>query len=74
MKLFYILSKNLLRSAWSPDGRYLSAGSADKYLYIWDFEDGKIAYKLPGHLGSINDVAFHPAEPISKLTVWLLRK
>ena len=58
--------------AWSPDGRYLSAGSADKYLYIWDYEDSKIAYKLPGHLGSINDVAFHPAEPISKLNISLI--
>lgn len=56
--------KNLLRIAWSPDGNYVSAGSADKYLYIWEIETGKISYKLPGHLGSINDVAFHPNEPI----------
>lgn len=56
--------KNLLRVAWSPDGSYISAGSADKYLYIWDNDSGKIVYKLPGHLGSVNDVAFHPNEPI----------
>lgn len=56
--------KNLLRVAWSPAGDLVSAGSADKFLYIWDFESGKINYKLPGHNGSINDVAFHPSEEI----------
>ena len=57
--------KNLLRVAWSPDSLRISAGSADKFLYIWDAETTKISYKLPGHLGSINDVDFHPNEPIS---------
>lgn len=28
-------------------------------------------YKLPGHNGSVNDVQFHPSEPISKLKMWL---
>ena len=28
--------KNLLRVAWSPDGQLVSAGSADKMLYIWE--------------------------------------
>ena len=27
----------------------------------------RLQYKLPGHLGSVNDVHFHPNEPISKL-------
>ena len=26
----------------------------------------RLIYKLPGHLGSVNDVQFHPKEPISK--------
>lgn len=26
-------------------------------------------YKLPGHAGSINEVAFHPDEPISKFVL-----
>jgi WD40 repeat protein len=59
--------KNLLRVDWSPQGDLISAGSADKFLYIWDFESGKINYKLPGHNGSINDIAFHPMEEISKI-------
>jgi len=54
-----------LRVAWSPDSLRISAGSADKFLYIWDAETTKISYKLPGHLGSVNDVDFHPIEPIS---------
>ena len=58
--------KNLLRVAWSPDGQLVSAGSADKFLYIWEVESAKIAYKLPGHTGSINDVDFHSNEPIGK--------
>jgi Prp8 binding protein len=56
--------KNLLRVAWSPDGLLVSAGSSDKFLYIWEAQTAKIAYKLPGHLGSVNDVDFHPNEPI----------
>lgn len=55
-----------MRVAWSPDSLRISAGSADKFLYIWDAETTKISYKLPGHLGSVNDVDFHPIEPISK--------
>lgn len=56
--------KNLLRCAWSPDGAKVSCGSADRFVYVWDTQSSKIAYKLPGHNGSVNDVDFHPKEPI----------
>ncbi|XP_075237742.1 U5 small nuclear ribonucleoprotein 40 kDa protein [Lycorma delicatula] len=56
--------KNLLRCCWSPDGSKVSAGSADRYVYIWDTTTRRILYKLPGHNGSVNDVHFHPNEPI----------
>lgn len=56
--------KNLLRCCWSKDGNYVSAGSADRFVYIWNANDGRIVYKLSGHLGSVNEVAFHPKEPI----------
>lgn len=59
--------KNLLHCAWSPDGQLVSAGSADRFVYIWDTTTRKIMYKLPGHLGSVNDVDFHRVEPIGKL-------
>ncbi|CAF0764496.1 unnamed protein product [Rotaria sordida] len=56
--------KNLLRVAWSPDGKRISCGSADKHVYIWDIATRKMLYRLPGHLGSVNEVDFHPIEPI----------
>ncbi|PRP89616.1 hypothetical protein PROFUN_00880 [Planoprotostelium fungivorum] len=56
--------KNLLRCAWSPDGSRISAGSSDRLVNIWDANTTKVLYKLPGHRGSVNDVDFHPTEPI----------
>jgi len=56
--------KNLLRCGWYHDGSKVSAGSADRYVYIWDTTSRRILYKLPGHQGSVNEVEFHPKEPI----------
>ena len=56
--------QNLLHCSWSPDGAMISAGSADRFVYIWDTTTRRILYKLPGHLGSVNDVDFHKLEPI----------
>lgn len=56
--------KNLLRCAWSTCGTRVSCGSADRFVNIWDVNTGRIVYKLPGHNGSVNDVDFHPKEPI----------
>jgi len=56
--------KNLLHCAWSPDGGMVAAGSSDRNVYVWDVETRKLVYKLPGHLGSVNDVDFHSMEPI----------
>ena len=64
--IFHIF-QNLLHCAWSPDGQMVSAGSADRFVYIWDSNTRKIMYKLPGHLGSVNDVDFHKVEPIGEL-------
>jgi len=68
LKLFtgvhHNFEKNLLKCAWSPDGRYISAASADRFVYVWDTVTRKLLYKLPGHNGSVNDVDFHPSEPI----------
>ncbi len=33
-------------------------------VYIWNASSRQIEYKLPGHLGSVNDAVFHPKEPI----------
>lgn len=56
--------KNLLRCAWSADSNRVSCGSSDRYVYVWDVPSRRILYKLPGHNGGINDVDFHPTEPI----------
>lgn len=58
--------KNLLKCCWSPDGAMVSAGSSDRFVYIWDTTSRRILYKLPGHLGAVNDIDFHKVEPISK--------
>ncbi|CDQ85833.1 unnamed protein product [Oncorhynchus mykiss] len=56
--------KNLLRCSWSADGSKIAAGSADRFVYVWDTTSRRILYKLPGHAGSVYEVAFHPEEPI----------
>jgi len=56
--------KNLLKCSWSPDGSKISAGSADRFVYVWDTTTRNLLYKLPGHHGSVNEVDFHPTEPI----------
>lgn len=56
--------KNLIKCAWTPDGKHIGAGSADRHVYVWEAATGQIKYKLPGHTGTVHDVDFHPAEPI----------
>jgi len=56
--------KNLLRCCWSPDGRYVTCGSADRMVFVWEVETRDLLYKLPGHTGSVNEVVFHPKENI----------
>jgi len=56
--------KNLIKCAWSPDGHKVVCGSSDRYVYVWEVSSRKIAYKLPGHQGSVNAVDLHPKEPI----------
>lgn len=38
----------------------------DRFVYIWDTTSRRILYKLPGHAGSVNEVAFHPEEPVGE--------
>lgn len=56
--------KNLLRCAWAPDGARVAAGSANWSVLVWEAASAKVAYKLPGHRGSVNEVDFHPTQPI----------
>jgi Prp8 binding protein len=81
--------KNLLKCGWSssmrgrsPSGNreddmlFVCAGSADRVVHIWDAHTAQPAYKLPGHSGSVNEVCFHPTQPIvascsTDRTIWL---
>ncbi|XGW16823.1 hypothetical protein V3C99_001901 [Haemonchus contortus] len=56
--------KNLLKCGWSGDGKRVTAGSSDRFAYVWDASSRYILYKLPGHLGSVNASDLHPTEPI----------
>lgn len=58
------LDRSLHRVAWSHDGERVGAGSSDGMSYVWNYETTKLEYRLPGHKGAVNDVAFHPKEPI----------
>eukprot|EP00771_Trimastix_marina_P000492 gnl/Trimastix_PCT/1511.p1 GENE.gnl/Trimastix_PCT/1511~~gnl/Trimastix_PCT/1511.p1 ORF type:complete len:344 (+),score=76.12 gnl/Trimastix_PCT/1511:54-1085(+) len=56
--------RTLIGCAWSSDGTMVGAGSSDRCVHIWDFHSRRMLYKLPGHQGTVNDVAFHPREPV----------
>ena len=56
--------QNLLKCGWSPDGQWVTAGSSDRFVYVWEVDSGRIAYKLPGHQGSVVATDFSPIEPI----------
>lgn len=67
--------KNLVRCAWSSNGKHISCGSADipNHVYVWDCGSCSVGnsastvhlrHRLPGHRDAVNDVAFHPTQPI----------
>ncbi|CCD65140.1 WD_REPEATS_REGION domain-containing protein [Caenorhabditis elegans] len=56
--------KNLLKCGWSPRDNYITAGSADRFVYVWNAKSRACVYKLPGHLGSVNCTALHPTQQI----------
>jgi len=51
--------KNLLRVTWNKDDSLISAGSADRYVYIWNFTSMKVERKFGGHNGSVNETSFN---------------
>jgi WD40 repeat protein len=44
--------------AFSPDGRLLAWGAADKVIHVWDLEARKEVHGFPGHLSTVSLLAF----------------
>jgi WD40 repeat protein len=44
--------------AWSPDGRWVA--SAGRVIEVWSAADGQLAFRLYGHMGTVNALAWHP--------------
>ena len=47
--------------AVSPDGKFLSAGSLDREIRVWNTETGSLVELLKGHKDSVYSVAFSPS-------------
>ncbi len=48
--------KNLIKPCWSPDSDFVATGCGDRSVMVWNVASGRIAYKLPGHKGCVNQV------------------
>jgi WD40 repeat protein len=47
-------------AAISPDGKRALTGSADRSMYLWELETGKLLRAFPAHGNTVWDVAFSP--------------
>jgi WD40 repeat protein len=62
--------------AWSPDGRFLAAGSSDASAGVWELASGEQVLSLNGQTEQIGDIEFSPdgrriATASQDRTVWV---
>ena len=43
----FLLSSSYVQASFAPDGRYVTAGSTDGGIYVWDVDNGSTQSKLP---------------------------
>ncbi|KAJ1499185.1 U5 small nuclear ribonucleoprotein [Coelomomyces lativittatus] len=57
-------SRNLVKPCWSTTGRYIACGTGDRLVHVWEVLKLGVFMRLPGHRGTVNQVDWHPKEPI----------
>lgn len=48
------------RAAFSPDGQFVAAGSADGAIFVWTVKDNKLEIVLKEHTAAVTAVSFYP--------------
>lgn len=58
LRPFTGLTRDITSMTFTPDGRYVVAGSDDKVVVFWDVETGEVRQRLTGHTARIYALAF----------------
>lgn len=55
--------KFVLSVAWSPDGRYISCGSIDGTISVFDVQRARFLHHLEGHSMPVRSLVYSPVDP-----------